>query len=90
MSESDTEQEIENRRLSERKRCFRHSRVVFNNGASSVECVVRDVSEKGARLLFTDTLGVPSEFDLSTDEMERRCLVKWRSNFALGVEFVAE
>jgi len=78
----------EGRRKVERDRCFKFSHVVFDGGRSSADCVVRDVSDGGARLVFEETLGVPSAFVLvDSHGNEHGCLVRWRSDYALGVEF---
>ena len=78
----------QNRRESERQRCFECTRIVFNEGETSIDCVVRDVSANGARLVFDDTLGIPSAFKLvSSNGEEHPCVVKWRTNVSLGVAF---
>ncbi|MDQ6433570.1 PilZ domain-containing protein [Mesorhizobium sp. LHD-90] len=75
------------RRQEDRRRVFKGARLTFNKGYGAFECVVRNVSESGARLVFGDTSAIPSHFDLlmSGEERARKATVRWRSVTALGV-----
>ena len=56
---------------------------------SVVECVVRDVSDTGAKLEFKDVATLPLQFELTVpvDGTIRPCKIVWsRANF-VGVEF---
>ncbi|MEQ1953170.1 PilZ domain-containing protein [Mesorhizobium yinganensis] len=77
------------RRASERRRVLKGAKLTFNKGYGSFECVVRNVSDHGARLTFGDTSAIPSQFDLliSGEDRARRATVRWRSMTALGVSF---
>ncbi len=60
-----------------------------NGVGSPVACMVKDISDSGARLIALTTLFFPPEFELSIEDLPRkRCLVKWRSIGQVGVEFV--
>ncbi|MFI0846405.1 PilZ domain-containing protein [Mesorhizobium sp. IMUNJ 23232] len=77
------------RRGIERRRVLKGARLTFNKGYGSFECVVRNVSDSGARLTFGDTSAIPSQFDLliSGEDHARRATVRWRTMTALGVSF---
>jgi hypothetical protein len=54
-----------------------------------VDCTIRDMSQDGARLLISNTVGVPSSFNLfekSTGLLYPSRLV-WRQSNAIGVKF---
>jgi hypothetical protein len=77
------------RRSIERRRVLKGARLSFNKGYGAFECLVRNVSDSGARLTFGDSSAVPSQFDLliSGDDVARRATVRWRTMTALGVSF---
>ena len=52
------------KRSSNRWHTVLKGQVVFNNRSSVLTCTVRDLSEIGARLCFTNTFELPPEFDL--------------------------
>lgn len=79
-----------NRRAGERKRIHKYGRLVLAHLNATVECIVLDVSETGARLRINGSLVVPEEFELilpyATEP--RRVKVRWRRQKEFGVEFV--
>ena len=52
------------RRNSTRKRSLLNGRIVFNNRRSVIECTIRDISETGAKILFSHPTPIPAEFEL--------------------------
>lgn len=80
---------FEERRREMRRRAFKGATLVFNGGYGAFECVVRNMSEHGARLNFGDASAVPACFDLtiSGDGRSRPANVRWRSLTDVGVEF---
>ena len=54
---------------------------------SVVECVVRDMSENGAKLQFKDVSTVPSDFELTipVDGTIRPCKIIWSRGDFVGV-----
>lgn len=75
-----------------RKRVFLKGRIQFNNGASSFDCLVRDLSATGARLAFSETTTLPDVFDLYIPQKERtyRSTLRWRRADGVGVTFADE
>lgn len=64
---------------------------MFNNGSSTIDCVVRNISDSGALLRVEGAIRIPDTFDLLIDENERHaCRVAWRKLDAIGVAFLAE
>jgi hypothetical protein len=77
------------RRTSSRQKSFLQGRVNYNNRRSSVDCLVRDVSDTGAKLVFSGPVSVPEvvELYLSNKDEVRRAKVQWRKGDEMGVDF---
>jgi hypothetical protein len=77
------------RRIAARQRSFLQGRVYFNNRRSSIDCLVRDISGTGAKLVFSSTITIPDvvELWLSNKEEVRRARVQWRRGDEVGVTF---
>jgi len=82
---------IGERRASPRQRRLNGAKIVFNNNSSVIDCIVRDLSSQGARLLVASPVGIPDRFDLRIDR-NAAChpsKVTWRANDQIGVSFSA-
>jgi PilZ domain len=80
---------FEERRASPRQRRFNGAKIVFNNNSSVIDCIVRDLSAHGARLVVASPVGIPERFDLRIDRngMCHPSKVTWRTNDQIGVSF---
>ena len=79
----------EERRRHERERMLRRGRIVYRRGWSSVDCVVLDLSNSGARIRIGGLLGFPERFELRIDGGPiREAVVRYRGSGVSGVEFV--
>lgn len=80
------------RRSDARHRVLKAGKIVFSHLGSVVDCTIRDVSDKGAKLFCQDQLAVPAQFGLLTtmDGHIRGAEVKWRDGEMLGVHFTSE
>lgn len=75
-------------RSATRRKTLKGGRIIFNAGRSTIDCTIRDLSAKGAKLQVTSVVGIPNTFDLSIGGADRQpCLVVWRSLKELGVAF---
>jgi len=81
----------EERRASQRRRVLLGGTLSFNGGYSAFECVVRNVSDGGARLSLAETFGLPVTFRLTGGGAGtvRTAHVVWRESDAIGVRFEA-
>ena len=72
-----------------RKRTFLKGRIIFNKGASSMDCLIRDMSETGARLELSETSTLPEVFDLYIAQKDEtvRATLRWRRDGAVGIVF---
>jgi hypothetical protein len=77
------------RRSTARQKSFLQGRIYFNNRRSSVDCLIRDYSDTGARLRFSEAANVPEAIELyipNKDEFHR-ARIEWRSGNEMGVSF---
>lgn len=73
------------------ERTFLAGKIIFNFGQSTIDCVVRRMSEDGATLEMQSSLGVPEQFQLRLASQEIiSCRVLWRSDRQVGVALGAE
>jgi len=78
-------------RQDQRRTTLKGGRIVFNAGRSTIDCKVRNLSSKGAKLQVTSVVGIPDTFDLVLDSDGRQpCRVVWRTLKELGVQFRIE
>jgi hypothetical protein len=80
--------------MKERRQVPRHKsllrgRIFFNNHNSSADCLVRDISTHGARLIFADEMAIPEVVDLFVPQrdMTYRAHVIWRHGSEAGIAF---
>lgn len=82
---------MQERRKAVRTRSYLGGEIAFNKRRSTMNCLVRNISSRGAKLDFTNTGTTPEEFDLTIPhkEQSRRVRVIWRRGTdELGVSFV--
>jgi hypothetical protein len=78
----------EEHRSSPRQRTLKGGRIVINDGFSTFQCTVRNLSESGARLKVTSIIGIPDSFQLVMDDGRKfACSVVWRTETEIGVIF---
>ena len=77
------------RRRSVRQKSFLRGCVYFNKRRSAVDCLIRDISSEGARIIFSDTVSVPDVVDLYIPQKEQtiRAQVQWRRGDEIGLSF---
>ena len=76
------------RRVVARHRTFLKGRLMFNNGNSSEDCLVRDLTEQGAQIELPHP-HAPQGFDLAIPVRGLRAgaRVAWKNGARLGVRF---
>lgn len=79
---------VERRRVA-RQKSFLRGMVYFNSRRSVLDCLVRDISPYGARLVFSVTVATPDTLDLCIPQKEKtlRTHVIWRHGREVGVAF---
>ena len=80
---------MEERRAVPRHKSLLRGRVYFNNRNSTADCLVRDISAQGARLIFSDEVTIPDIIDLyiPVKEQSFRAQVVWRNASETGIAF---
>ncbi|MFV0296863.1 MAG: response regulator [Hyphomicrobiaceae bacterium] len=81
----------EERRKNKRNRLLKGAIIVFNNRQSTLPCVLRDMTDSGARLQLSSSASVPDKFTLNVelDGIEVQCKVAWRKSGEIGITFLA-
>ena len=92
----DRRMSIEDRRSLPRTRTLKGAKIFWPTGAAiiwptgaAVKCVVRKLSEKGAKIEVHSP--VPETFELvfDLDQSRRSCRVVWRKEVMIGVKFLS-
>jgi hypothetical protein len=85
---------MDDRRMSERRQSTRQKSLLrgciyFNNRLSSTDCLIRDISTTGARLIFSEAVSIPDKIDLYIAQKEQTlcAYVQWRRGDEVGVAF---
>jgi hypothetical protein len=79
------------RRSHPRQKTFLEGRIFFNNRRTSVSCLIREITERGARLLFSSAVTTPDVVDLYIPARGETCRarIEWRVGEEVGVSFGA-
>ncbi len=77
------------RRSSERKRVYWGGEIVLNDYFESLGCVLRDVSEHGARVHLEANFKLPERFRVrvANRKLEAQARIAWRDGAAAGLAF---
>ncbi len=77
--------------LAPRGRTFLAGKIISNFGQSSIDCVIRRISDDGATIEVESVFGVPDHFHLRIphEDQPRPCQRKWQSEKQIGVAFEA-
>ena len=75
-------------RRNEARRIFKGAHIAFKGHGATIDCTVRNLSNRGACLKVENSIGIPDSFDLVLDNASvRSCRVTWRNAMQIGVEF---
>ena len=61
------------RRRATRQKSFLRGCVYFNKRRGAVDCLIREISDEGARIIFSDTVNVPDVVELYIPQKEQTC-----------------
>ncbi|MEM1198173.1 MAG: PilZ domain-containing protein [Pseudomonadota bacterium] len=89
-SREQDEQSYLDRRSSPRERTFRIANIAMKMRRHHVPCVIRDISEGGARIQTPHAKEVPDYFELlnGDQKLDTWCEVRWRKGDQIGVRFL--
>lgn len=77
------------RRRAARHRALKKGEILFNDGYSGIDCLIRNISDTGALLITQNPVGIPARFNLKLEAPRplRRCELRWRGADRIGVRF---
>src|SRR4051794_13412613 len=80
-----------NQRAAPRMRTLIAAKISFNNGQSTLDCLIRNLSDTGAKLIVSAAVTLPECFDLIIPQKSlTRCVrIAWRRGEEIGVRFEA-
>lgn len=80
--------QVQNNRRSVRIRSFKSGRIVYNDRMSTFDCVIKNISEDGAKLVLSIPASLPDKFSvLFNDGQQKQCAVRWRVMNEIGVQY---
>jgi PilZ domain len=79
------------RRESGRRKSFLRGLVYYDSKHGALDCVVRDLSDEGARIIFSENVTLPDRIDLHIPQKNQtlRARVTWRRAGEIGLGFDA-
>jgi hypothetical protein len=80
-------QPVNEKRNASRRRVLKTAFIIISDKAPKIECTVRNVSETGAALQVSTTIGVPQNFIVIIDGARRHCRSQWRTDTKIGIMF---
>ena len=78
-------------RVAPRLKALLAAKISFNNGQSALDCLIRNLSDTGAKLIVSAAVTLPECFDLiiAQKSVTRRARIAWRRGEEIGVRFEA-
>lgn len=74
-----------------RQRTLKGGKIVIDS-TSIYDCLIREMSGRGARLIVESALLIPQEFELrygtGSERRQRGCRIVWREADRMGIVFV--
>src|SRR3954454_10938225 len=76
-------------RIAPRLKALLAAKISFNNGQSALDCLIRNLSDTGAKLIVSAAVTLPECFDLIVPpkSLTRRARIAWRRAEQIGVRF---
>ena len=82
-------QPASDQRIAPRLKALLAAKISFNNGQSTLDCLIRNLSDTGAKLIVSAAIALPDSFDLLIPQksVTRRVRIVWRRGEEMGVRF---
>jgi hypothetical protein len=78
------------KRLAPRRNTMIEAQIVYHGGRKRMDCIIRNLSETGAKIEVPTVIGMPDSFDLIANRYRPHgCRVVWRALREIGVEFTS-
>jgi hypothetical protein len=77
------------RRGSQRHKSFLQGLIRFDKRRGAINCLVRDVSDEGARIILSEAVTIPDSVELQIPQRGQtfRAVVQWRHADEIGLAF---
>ena len=75
------------RRDSTRRQSYQPAFLYTTAGTALGKCIVKDISEQGAKIIYSGTEELADEFLLTLGMNRQHCRVMWRRQKEVGVRF---
>jgi hypothetical protein len=77
---------------SEMIKTFLRAQIIYNNGLMTIDCLVKNISSTRAKVVVSESISVPTEFELCIPQKNKTYLARitWRDASAMGVEFALQ
>jgi hypothetical protein len=69
---------VDDRRIAPRRRVLKSAFIVISDKAPKLECTVRNISDTGAALQVSTTIGIPARYDVIVDGVRYHFRSVWR------------
>jgi hypothetical protein len=81
---------MQERRSQQRSRTYLNGQVAFRQRYCALDCLVRDLSPDGARLVFQEESVLPAKFEFVIPHKNdsRPARIVWRKRTDVGIEFL--
>jgi hypothetical protein len=83
---------MNDRRTARRMKSFLRGLIYFDKRRGAASCLIRDMNEEGARIIFSETITLPDVINLHIPQKEQtlRARVSWRRGDEIGLSFTAD
>lgn len=80
------------RRTEYRRRALMAGTLRFKTRSGTLSCVVRDLSETGAKLVISSPMWIPEQFELEIQHQDMRIDARpvWRGATEMGIAFISK
>jgi len=79
---------VNEKRADARRRVLKTAFIIFSDKAPKLECTVRNLSESGATLQLSTTVGIPKTIDLVIEGVRLLCRIVSPTETQIGTRFL--
>jgi hypothetical protein len=78
------------RRIDARLRCLLPAKLVFNWKGSTLDCVIRNKSAEGYRVVFANAVALPRDFEVLNEQtgIIRPARLMWSTGLTAGIKLL--
>jgi hypothetical protein len=86
------EKTMSERRRNRRLKSFLRGFLCFDKRRGAMSCLIRDLNDEGARIIFSESITIPDVVNLHIPQKDQtmRARVSWRRGDEIGLAFTAD